>query len=173
MSGQPRRKVRPDAPLKQLPEERQHWLAEQLESKSYAEVQKLLAADGIQTGRTALANFRQWYISERFLDSCWEASQQMVQELQQPDYGFTLQQATDRADANFLLLAHSRGVQKEYVPLRRIVATERKTQVASRSVAITEAKAAQADAAKATLLDGSLTTEQRQAKMREVFGITS
>jgi hypothetical protein len=59
MSGE--KKVRADAVLKNLPEERQAEIFESLQTKSLAAVRKELREDGLQAGTRALSEFRSWY----------------------------------------------------------------------------------------------------------------
>jgi hypothetical protein len=53
-------KNHPFSHLRQLPEERQAAIMEMLETKSYCEVSRLLAAEGINAPRPALTRFRSW-----------------------------------------------------------------------------------------------------------------
>ncbi len=172
MDTQPTRKVRPDAVLRQLPEERQLALFSQLEKTPYAEVRKSLKADGIDVGTTALADFYQfWCVELRFRKAEVQRLEVIARiRVQMPDV--TLEEAEAFGDAAFLLSSTAEGDLGSYAKMRKITEGAKRTKLDARRIAILEKKAAQLDKLEATMKDGTLTVEQRQQRMKEVFGIS-
>lgn len=151
------RKVRPDAILRQLPEERQAAIFEKLQKDSYAKVQQWLAKDGIKVGTTALGDFYQFYVIESFQRKAEVSRQEMSAAIlaNRPEY--SLEQATEMADAHFISVSAMSGDFENYIPIRKIVAGERKVDLDRRRLALLEAKAA-----KAAELEKSLTERRNK-----------
>lgn len=173
MEAQPTRKIRPDAQLRQLPEERQAAIYADLEKRTYAQVRKSLAADGVVCGPSALADFFHAYSTEQRFRRAEVQRVETVKEMKARHPEMALEEVEAFGDAIFLTAATAENDLAGYVKVRRITEGAKRTRLESRRIAMLEAKAAQLDKLEATLKDASLTTEQRQAKMREVFGITS
>ena len=151
MSGEPTRKVRPDATLRQLPEERQLMIYADLQKRSYADVRKSLKADGVDVGSTALADFFQFWSSELFFQRAEVGRQQLQRQIMEARPGLTMEQATEVADAAFIATTAAVGDLPGYLGVRKIVAAERKTALDARRLALLEKKAAQMDALEASL----------------------
>jgi hypothetical protein len=146
MEAPPTRKVRPDAILRQLPEERQLTIFAALQKLSYADVKKSLAADGIEIGTTALSDFYQFWCSETFFRKAEVGRQQLLAQITASTPELTMEQATDLADAAFIATTAAVGDLPGYLGVRKIIAAERKTQLESRRVSLLEKKAKALDA---------------------------
>jgi hypothetical protein len=83
----PERKPRPDSPLRMLPEERQAAIMEMLEDKSYAQVRKSLAKDGLVVSENALSKFRSWWLLREQFKEMSDTTDTLVElkKQEQPD----------------------------------------------------------------------------------------
>ena len=162
------RKVRPDAILRQLPEERQQMVFAALQKKSYEEVRKDLAADGIKVGTTALADFYQFCSSEAFYRRAEVGRQQMQSRILEAHPEFTMDQATEMADAAFIATTAAVGDLEGYLGVRKIISMERKMGLEKRRVELLEKKAAQLEQVEKVMTD-KLKPEEQARRIREIL----
>lgn len=176
------RKPRSDSRLKTLPEERQRHVIELMRTRSLAEVRKELRADGITTSSAALSDFFSWWhLREQFRG--WEEDTATMLELLKRDHPeLSEEELAGYGNAMFQLRAIKEQDVEAYTALmtarHRAVMDERKLKLRERELALKErrlrlleAKAEQADKAKALLGEGGLTPEEREQRMRQVFGL--
>lgn len=149
--SQATRKVRPDATLRQLPEERQLAIYAQLEKTPYAEVRKSLKADGIDVGTTALADFYQFWSVELRFRKAEVQRLEVIARVQAEVPGIPLEQVEAYADAVFLTAAAAEGNVEDYTKIRKIRETSKRNSMESRKLKLLEAKAAKAEALEASL----------------------
>lgn len=153
------------------------WLVD--ENKGYEDVRALLRDDfNVRVGVTAI---RRFYASDCFSLRSSEAkefAEQVVEELRTSGQSFdtaTLalvkQKAFERAYAK-------NGDIEELATLAKIIGDSAKLdlkrrdqELTERRIRILESKAAQADAAKNVTADAALTPAQREAKLKEIFGL--
>jgi hypothetical protein len=172
MSQDTTRKRRPDAVLHQLPEERKMEIFERLDKDGIVKTRAWLREDGLVIGSTALADFWHSWAAELRLRQAEVQRLAVIERMAAERPDVSLEQVEEFADAMFLMKATAEGDAKAFTGIRKITEGAKRTKLESRRITILERKAAQADKAEAALKDQSLTMEERQAKLREVFGIT-
>ena len=168
------RKPRGDAKLKMLKPEMQAAIAERLASGTLESVRKWLKAEFmVVTSLGALSDFGSWYaLSQRFKQA--ETYTGHLKELVVSQGGqFDAQEMAGTMNAIFLKLASKEGDFETFKSAFELVLKSRKADADERRLALLEKKAAKADAAEEAMKDGSLSMEQKHAKMKEVFGIAS
>lgn len=153
------------------------WLVD--ENKSYTDVQALLRDDfNVRIGITAIQRF---YAKDCFSLRSTEArefAEQVAAELANGGESFdaaTLalvkQKAFERAYARDGNIEELATLAKIIGDSAKVELKKRDQQLAERRIAILEKKAAQADDAKAVTADSTLTPAQREAKLKEIFGL--
>ncbi|WP_009965327.1 hypothetical protein [Verrucomicrobium spinosum] len=168
------RKPRGDAKLKTLPEELQEEIWERLGKGTHAAVRKWLQQEmDIATSLGALSEFYSWYGLRRDLQEADSEVTSLMQLIKEGEYSLDTQQLESLGNTLFLLKARSSGDWKQHKAAVELLLKSRKVAVEERKVAILEQKAAQADKAKELLGDKALTPEERDRKMKAVFGISS
>lgn len=172
-------KPRSDSKVARLPEETRAEIVRRLseENQSFKEVSAWLKDDGVSISATALHD---WYSLHSWKVSAASAREVATQARDDAaasgDYdAATLALVKERA----YILARTKGASvKDLAMLADIIGEsaklrmkQRDLDLAERRVALLEKKAAQADAAEGVTRDEALTPEQRQAKLREIFGL--
>lgn len=154
------------------------WLGE--ENKSYAEVRDLLRERfGVAAGITAI---RRFYATDTFALRSHEASEFAVRVVE--EFQKTSPQAFDTAT---LALIRQKAFERAYARegsvdelaiLAKIIGDSAKLdlkrrdqELAERRVKLLEKKAAQADQAEQATRDPALTPAQREARLKEIFGL--
>lgn len=166
------RKPRGDAKLKTLPEELQEEIHARLVKGTHAAVRKWLAAEmSISTSLGALSDFYSWYSLRRDLQDADTEVQSLLQLISEGEYNLDTRQMESLGNTLFLLRARKSGDWKQHKAAVELLLKSRKVSVEERKVTLLEAKAAQADQAKELLGDADLTPEERDRRMKAVFGI--
>lgn len=175
------RKPRGDSNLKTLPEDQQEEIIARLAAKggTLQSVKAWLAADHRVTCSVAsLSEFYSWYRLKERMDQTESTVEQVMAKLAEGNAGLSPQQLREYGDLLFMAEATKTGDPKTYIAMAQVLQTDRKLNQDERKlanddrrIALLEKKAAQADAAKDLLQDETLTMEQRNAKMRETFGM--
>lgn len=166
------RKPRGDAKLKTLPEELQAEIHARLGKGTHAAVRKWLEAEmSISTSLGALSDFYSWYSLRRDLQDADQEVQSLLQLISEGEYNLDTRQLESLGNTLFLLRARASGDWKQHKAAVELLLKSRKVSVEERKVTLLEAKAAQADQAKELLGDADLTPEERDRRMKAVFGI--
>jgi hypothetical protein len=178
-------KTRCDSPLRNLQEDRQQQIiAWCLEPKTeecsggYQHAREQLAADGIKVSITALSEFYSWFKLREFYEQAESHAEQQKQLMTEFDPANT-DRAEKFADFCFIQEATKKRDAKTYVAVGQLRETRKHREAKSahdskalelqeRRVAVLEAKVAKAVA---TLGDGKLSSSEREARMKEIFGI--
>lgn len=180
------RKPRSDSKLKTLPAERQAQIVEWLETpKSDASpggialALEQLAADGLKTSAAALSDFYSWWRLQRDFEEAESHAQEFKDLLKGSNLALTTGQLEAAGNLIFTKEAlknrDGKGFQDiQYLRLAqdtaksRAALEEKKIQLAERRVKVAERKLEQL---KGALSDESLTAEQKEQKMKAVFGL--
>lgn len=172
------RKPRSDSVIEGLPPARRervsHWLS--VENLSYTDtVEKISKEFGIRTSVGALQTWFTRIERPRQYAAAKGAANEFAELMDGNFDEANVKLAKQLAFEAMSSPTPSIGAAKE---LLKIVTDSAKLQIArekvsldTRKVAVLEAKARQADAAKAITESGTLTPEQKTAKMREIFGL--
>ncbi len=175
------RKVRADATLKMLPEQRQQDIFEWLNTagNTFARCVEWLRQDGLQTSKRALSDWYSWYAlrlkfkeTERDTLNFQELVQEEMPELPQEKVtqlgsAYFNMQAIKQGNPELFLMIQ--GAQhKAKMDVLKYQQRERELVIAERRVRLLEAKQ---EKAKKVLSDEELTPEQRDAKLKQIFGM--
>jgi len=136
-----------------------------------------LAADGITVVSSQFSRFRSWYSANCY----WGALAGLISAVQEKMPGTSSEEMGRVGDIVMMAKALSEENTSDYVAVRSVELAERtgKTKarqkeqdlkLAERRVRVLEEKISKG---KEVLGDGTLTPEQREAKMKRIFGITS
>lgn len=161
--------------MNRLPDERQAGIADYAEHHTLRETLDWLRADGVKSSSAALSNWLAGYGLSRRFERNETVVKRAIDELRRsgikPEEAEAAGQyffnalAMDEADANVWSITHSIEHGKAKLELDK-----RKVAVAERRQAMLEKKAKQAEQAE-QITKSDLTSEQKAARMREVFGI--
>jgi hypothetical protein len=176
------RKPRADSVLATLPEERQDAIAELCRTKTLDEVVQELKADGVRTSRSRLSVWlSSWSLKQafrhaenstdefqKFLEQKWP--QLDPAELDHRASLFFQAEAMKAGDPE-TYLAFASARQKAKMDAAKLEQKERSLQLDERKLRLLEKRAAQAEAAEKVVGDAQLTPEQKQQKMRQIFGM--
>jgi hypothetical protein len=175
------RKVRADAVLKMLPDGRQQEIFEWLNAPGNTLVRcvQWLAQDGVKTNRDSLSDWYSWYAlrlkfkeTERDTLNFQELVQEEMPELPQEKVtqlgsAYFNMQAIKQGNPELFLMIQ--GAQhKAKMDVLKYQQRERELVIAERRVRLLEAKQ---EKAKKVLSDEELTPEQRDAKLKKIFGM--
>ncbi len=167
------RKIRPDAVLHALPEEKQKEVCDLMALHSGPAVSKMLLGwePPVKISSTGLYNFAAERRSGRRYAQALASRETLLAHMLMQQPRGSNERAASVADAIFLAETAANGDLEGYVKIRAIMERARQSQMDERRLAILETKAAKADKAEEAMKDQSLSMEERQARMKEVFGI--
>ena len=167
------RKQRSDATLKTLPEVVQEQLFALLRTSSYATVVRDAKEKwDIKTSPAALSEFFRWYPLSRRIETAKDTADQVAKVLRSlGDVTLDDDKIQKAAQAMFEAQAMKAGDTDAFVQLAKIRLARDQGKREERRIALLEKKAAQADEAAGVLKDKTLTEAERQARLREVFGM--
>lgn len=164
-------------PLMQLPEKRQEQIIDILRAHSYKDavplVSKLLQKP---VSQGSLYSFRQQYFRLHIMQEADTAANDVETLLREefPNASEDKIKAAGNTVFNaraLSLLNNEETDAKTLIAIGKHLVKLTELNLDERRVKLLEQKAAQADSAKAAMQDASLTLEQRNAKMKEIFGI--
>lgn len=164
---------RVDSVLKRLPQAERRALFEELTSgKEVGEVVATLRARGIVTSQSALYRFRTWYGDNRLFlearDAAGEIAETLALEHQDWD-GEAIRNATRAA---FEVLAARNQDSALHLALARQRVAEEQAETARKRAELDVSKwEEERAAAKGVIGDTKLSPEERDAKLKEIFGI--
>ena len=176
------RKVRADAVLKTLPEDRQQEIWEWLNraGNTLARGVEWLRQDGIITSKRALSDWYSWYalrlkfketerdtlnFQELVKEELPDLPQEKVTQLGSASF---IMQAIKQGDPELFLLIQS-AQHKAKMDVLKYQQRERELVIAERRVRVLEAKE---EKAKKVLSDVELTPDERDSKLKQIFGMS-
>lgn len=168
------RKQRGDSRLKTLDEKLQEEIFRRCETGKYADVAKWLRAEfSIATSEGALSEFFSWHALRqrmRRADSHVRNLDELIDE-----HGLKLdpQKRKDTMNALFLTLASEGGDFETFEAAYKLILAGDKLDVEKRRVTLLEAKAKQAEDAAKVTGDEELTPEEKDARLKRIFGIAA
>lgn len=168
------RKTRADAILKNLPDALQEELFQLLRRNTQEKVIAWLKErHGVSTSAGALSEFWGWYQRCGSLkQAATFADQLALQFAKMPQLNLAAEQAAAITQTVFELQAAQDRDPKLFFALRKSQRDSKKLQLDERKVQILEAKAAAADKAAGIAGDEALTPEQKERRIKAVFGIS-
>lgn len=167
------RKHRADSNLKTLPEEQQSEIITRLNAKggSYKAVCEWLRAEwDVATSIGALSEFYSWHQLRTQVKEAESDTQTLQELLSASEFGLSAQQVQEAGNLMFVMRATKQQDAKSYVAMAKLLLQKQKLDVEARKVALLEAKAAKADAADGIAKDGTLSKEDKQKRIFEIFG---
>ena len=166
---------RADAKIKTLPEETQAGLYRLCSAEggraamTLEEVRGVLASQhGLSVSLASLSEWRSWYGMRARMDAAKARAEQARLELLSSNPDMSPEKLEQAAQMVFTAEVLEQGDVKGYVALATLRLNERRTQLEERRIKVLEAKAAQADQAKA-VLGQSLTPEEQNRRLREIL----
>lgn len=168
------RKPRADAKLKTLPDALQEDLYQVLRRTSQEKVIAMLKdKHGIETSAGALTEFFSWYPRSQSLRNAASFADQFLAQAQKlPEFKGNIAELQRAAEVLFQIQAAQDRDPKLFVELMKISLAKRDQELNERKVKLLEAKAALADEAKQLAGDGALTPEEKERRIKLVFGIS-
>jgi hypothetical protein len=166
-------KPRPEAKLKTLPDAVQAALYALYQKKSGAECLSWLKdSHGVKSSTGALSNFAAWYPFSRPLEMVASRAKAFEQQLKaNPALNLNAEQVSAAGQIAFEQVALQMQDIKGFINLRKLRLKEVDQAHDARRIALLEKKAQQADAAEGVTRDETLTPAQREAKLKEIFGL--
>lgn len=167
------RKARSDSKLKTLPKDRQKQILAWSEEHSLAEIRALVRDQWtVETSESALSEFLSWMRLGRSLEQAASFADDIRQTLTQlPNLNLNEEQINSAAQVVFELEAAKAKDLKAFIGLRRLRQKDKDQQHDSRKIQLLERRAAQAEAAERVTQDPAMTSEERERKLREIFGM--
>ncbi|WP_009964063.1 hypothetical protein [Verrucomicrobium spinosum] len=156
-----------------LSDELQEEIWERQNKSTHAAVCKWLAEEmDVCTSVGALSDFYAWFSLRRDLREADTEITGLMDLIKERGSSLDLQQLQELEQALFLLRARKSGDWKQQKAALELVIKAQTGKREDRKVALMEQKVAQADKAKELLGDKALTPEERDRKMKAVFGIS-
>jgi hypothetical protein len=167
------KKQRSDAVLKTLPPGLQAELFARCNAASYTVVKGWLReAHGITTSEGALSKFYAWFPLSRRLEQAATFADSLKTQLSAlPSMQGRAEEISDVTQIAFEMQAVQEQDGELYYNLRKLRLKERDQKLVERRIKLLEQKAAQADAAQSVTADQALTPAEREAKLKEIFGL--
>ena len=168
------RKPRSDSNLKTLPEEQQEAIFSRLSGKggSYEKVRAWLFAEwDIKTSVGALQAWYSWYSLRQHVTQESNFVDSLVG-LMKEEGEFTLSTPQLAEFGNLLFMARAAREQdpKVWATILKLVNQREALGLDSRRVALLEQKAAQADAVEKVASDKNLTAQEKEQRIKQIFG---
>lgn len=165
------RKPRADAVLKSLPDALQAELFQQLRRHTLEKVQAWLASEhGVKTSAAALSTFWQWYQSWSLQPQAQFAQALAKQFEKMPELAGQAEKISAITQTALEIKAAQDQDPKLFLALAKARRDTAKLALDERKLRLLEAKAAQADAAKAVTGDETLTEAEQLQRLRQIFG---
>lgn len=168
------RKTRPDSPLRNLPEDRQAAIIAMMEgpqNKSFAEIKKHLASDGLRVSENALSEFRSWYLLRRQFKEAEQSTDTLVELLKLDMPELSEEKLFRYGQLIFSQMALKTQDPAVWTETQKLNLKKEEQRLQERRIAILEKKAAQADAAR-DVATSKLTPEEKEQRMKSIFGLS-
>lgn len=166
---------RADAKLKTLPEESQAAIFALFTATPDREPMTLedacgwvYAQKGISVSLDTLSRWRSWYALRARMDAAKAKAEQARLEMLTQNPDMSPERLEEVAQMVFTAETLEGGDIKNYVALATLRLNQRRTEMDERKLKLLEAKAAQADAAKA-LSASDMTADQKADRLKEIF----
>ena len=170
------KEIRADAKLKNLPEAalEELWRYRNPEEGGEKMTLEAIAVEvplrwGFTVSLSTLSEFYCWLRLKRRMDAAAERAAQTKLELAK-DPSFSSEEIERVAQTVFTAETLETGDVKGFVALAKLRLNARKLDQDERRIALLEAKAAKADQADEVAKNGTMSSEEKQARMREIFG---
>lgn len=170
--------------LKELPGEERAKLMGILRDNTYDKAAPLFEnLLGFACSRDVLSKFFQWQGTQEDLENSNDFMAQFEEFTRKQNPDWSADKVRDHAIAFFLAQTAARQDRKGFVQIASLDLEERKARtkakneerkisISERRVTLLEKKAAQADQASGVMQNRALTVEEKQARMKEIFGIS-
>ncbi len=165
------RKPRGDSVLKTLPPERQSALAEHAAAHTLAETVSWLSADGVETSSAALSQFLSWFLLRQQLERNNSTVREMLAELKREQPDLSDDQMFRVGQMYFTALAIEQKDSLSWKRAQDAAAKRKVSEQNDRRLVLLEQKAKQAEQAETVTNDATLTAEEKQQRIRQIFGM--
>jgi hypothetical protein len=168
------RKVRPESVIGTMPKERQEAVAEYARTHTLKATQEWLAGEGVNLSVTSISQWlaaRRWHEQFKLCNADVAGFAEQVKNFA-PD--------VDESDLElfgnllFQLQAIQTGDARTFLEYRmgrgKLALEKKRLALEARRVATLEKKAAQADATSTVLAEPTLTREEREQRLKEIYG---
>lgn len=125
----------------------------------------------LTTSEAALSEFFSWYSLRQRMEATESTTQDLQEMLSQAEFGLSPEQVAAMGNLMFITSATRDNDPKTFVAMAKVLLANRKLDMEGRRITLLEQKAAKADAAEQALQNPELTEEEKNAKLREVFGM--
>lgn len=162
------RKLRKDSKFARLTEEQRSELGVYLEGHSLEESQQWLAARGVEVSLQSISEFYRLHV----LPCKWKRMATVAAVLSKVE-GESVTDAAHRAVAQrvFELSTDPKADPELLAKFYKLMNDGQQTAQSERKLALLEAKAAAADDAAAAIRDTTLTAAEKEARIKEIFGL--
>lgn len=175
-------KTRSDSVLGTLPPERQEQIADYARTHSLEDTVQWLRTDGVRTSRSRLSVWLSSFCLRQAFRQAANSTEEFREFLKADIPDIDPEELDRRAAIHFQAEAMKAGDPETYLSFAtarhkakmdavKAAQKDKSLELDARRLSLLEKKAAQADAAKATLGDERLSPAQKQARMREIFGM--
>lgn len=174
------KEIRSDAKLKNLPEDKleELWQCRYPEDEdavklSYDEILVALPdMVGYSVSRSTLGEFYAWLRQKRRMDAARQRSEQAKLRFMQDMPDASPEELERLGQMVFTSETVEEGNIKGFVALMRANNTKKKLQIEERRIHLLEERARKADEAEGVLKDGAVNGEEKQARLKQIFGIS-
>lgn len=166
------KKPRSDSPLRSLPEDAQTQVIAWLQEKSQGEVRKLVkAAHGFEPSDAALSGFWSWWHVRRQLHRNQATVGTLLEDLKREQPELSDEDLFSVGQRFFTALAIEQQDSLSWKRAQDATSRRELVSVMRRKLALLERKAQQADATEQITKDADLTPEEKQQRIRQIFGM--
>jgi hypothetical protein len=166
------KKPRADSRLKTLPQERRREIFELCQHTPLKEVVVQLKAQGVATSITALSEFWSWYQLYSQHQQMEEDTKTLVDFLKVQGLKLTDAELDAYGQKVFSTMALRAANAKEWIAIRKLAIESQSLEHDRRRIELLEQAAARAQTA-SDVVAGPLSPEEKQRKLREIFGLPS
>lgn len=166
------RKPNANSKLRLLSDENQERIIDKLRSGTQAEAQSLVWQDfGIKCSRRSLTSFWSWYALRLQARQREERVNTLIEELKESHPEIPEDQLFNYGQSAFAMASLEGQDPETWVQIQKLQIRRSLLGLESRRISILEKKAAQLDALVAVRKSSTLTPEEREQRMKEIFGI--
>ena len=166
------KKPRSDSRLKNLPAEKQQSIIEALKAGTVAEVRDQLRRDGIRTTASSLSEFwHWWHLREQHRQNERDV-QQMVDLLRQEQPDLSEERLFDYGQQLFSLLSIKSQDPKVWQKVQKLNLDRQRMSLDRDRFELLKHKAEQAEAAEREIGNDRLTPEEKEQRIRAIFGLS-
>ncbi len=164
------RKPRADSRLKNLPDDQQAEIAEHARHHRLVETQAWLRERGIRTSTGALSDFLSWYRLQEAIRRNEQTVATLLQWWQTQHPQASAEELEQIGQAFFSALALQQQDSRAWAAIQQLALRRRQIDVERDKLELLKRRAEQADRTEAVLADATLSPEERQQRIREIYG---